>query len=225
MKEGVKVSLVGKNRAIFSYNNVDRNGSNFMYKDFEKTRSYHSSFINAKFTGTSFRAAHMKYCNFSNCVFQGVDFVGTNLRGSVFNDAYFKDCIFVASVLDKANFRNATFENCYFVATGIKTAKNLPSDVDGLVILPSQPSQDSVSDELRTAIEKLRDNDFIRQSNTLHGKNGKINTLTIMILQKDYTGEELIRYLPMLPQYTSSQFYTISYLKAMLKKIEKSYII
>lgn len=219
------MSLVGKNRAIFSYNNVGRNDSNFMYKDFEKTRSYHSSFVNAKFTETSFRAAHMKYCNFSNCVFQGVDFVGTNLRGSVFSDAYFKDCIFVASVLDKANFRNATFENCYLVATGIKTAKNLPSDIEGLMILSSRPSQDSVSDALQIEIEKLRDNDLIRRSNTLHGKKGKINTLTIMILQKNYTEEELIRYLPMLPQYISSQFYTISYLNAMLKKIEKSYIL
>ena len=101
MEEGVEVSLKGKNRAIFSYNNVDRNESNFMYKDFEKTRSYHSSFVGAKFTGTSFRAAHMKYCNFSTYVFQDSDFVGTNLRGSVFSGAYFKDCIFVASVLDK----------------------------------------------------------------------------------------------------------------------------
>lgn len=86
------MSLKGKNRAIFSYNNVDRNESNFVYKDFEKTRSYHSSFVGAKFTGI-------------------------------------------------------------------------------------------------------------------------------------YTDEELIRYLPMLPQYVSSQFYTVSYLKTMLKKIKKSYII
>ena len=64
MQEGVEVSLKGKNRAIFSYNNVERNESNFVYKDFEKTRSYHSSFVGAKFTGISFRAAHMKYCNF-----------------------------------------------------------------------------------------------------------------------------------------------------------------
>lgn len=93
------------------------------------------------------------------------------------------------------------------------------------MILPSLPSQDSITDELRNSIEALRDNDLIRRSNTLHGKKGKINTLTIMILHKNYTDEELIRYLPMLPQYVSSQFYTVSYLKAMLKKIEKSYII
>ena len=80
-----------------------------MYKDFEKTKSYHSSFVNAKFTGTSFRAAHMKYCNFTGCIFQGVDFVGTNLRGSNFKNAIFKECIFVAAVLDKVNFKDAEF--------------------------------------------------------------------------------------------------------------------
>lgn len=85
------------------------------------------------------------------------------------------------------------------------------------MILPSLPSQDSITDELRASIEALRDNDIIRRSNTLHEKR-KINTLTIMILHKAYTDEELIRYLPMLPQYVSSQFYTVSYLKAMLKK-------
>lgn len=219
------MSLKGKNRAIFSYNNVDRNESNFVYKDFEKTRSYHSSFVGAKFTGISFRAAHMKYCNFSSSVFQDSDFVGTNLRGSIFSGVHFKNCIFVASVLDKTNFKNATFENCYLVATGVKTAKNFPANCDGLIILPSLPPQDSITYELRTSIESLRDNDLIRRSNTLHGKNGKVNTLTIMVLHNDYTDEELIRYLPMLPQYVSSQFYTVSYLKTMLKIIKKSYII
>lgn len=220
---GVDVSLQGKNRAIFSYNNVNRNGTKFIYKDFEKTRSYHSKFIGAKFEGTSFRAAHMKYCDFSACKFQDSDFVGTNLRGSVFRGAYFKNCIFIASVLDKADFKNVVFENCYLVATGVKTVKNLPVNCDGLVILPSQPSQDSITGELQISIEALRVNDIIRRSHTLHVKKGRINTLTIMILRKDYTDEELIRYLPMLPQYISSQFYTVSYLKAVLKKIEKSF--
>ncbi len=99
MKEGVKVSLVGKNMAIFITNNVDRNNSNFMYKDLEKQGHINSSFINAKFTGTLFRAAHMKYCNFSNCIFHGVDFVITNLHESIFSGAYFKEYIFVVSVL------------------------------------------------------------------------------------------------------------------------------
>lgn len=88
------MSLVGKNRAVFSYNNVTKQNSNFMYKDFEKTKSYHTNFENAHFAGTSLRAAHMKYCNFTNCVFTGTEFIGTNLRGSKFICAKFIDCIF-----------------------------------------------------------------------------------------------------------------------------------
>ena len=78
------MSLVGKHRALFSYKNDDRSGSTFQYKDFEKTKSYNSKFVHAKFIGTSLRAAHMKYCNFDNYLFDQVDFVGTNMRGSSF---------------------------------------------------------------------------------------------------------------------------------------------
>ena len=50
------MSLKGKNRAIYSYNNEQRVGSNFMYKDFEKSHSYRSNFQNAKFDYASLRA-------------------------------------------------------------------------------------------------------------------------------------------------------------------------
>ena len=154
-----------------------------------------------------------------------IDFVGTNLRGSNFKNAIFKECIFVAAVLDKVNFKDALFENCYFVGSGVKTAKHFPAKNKGIIILNSMPAQECVSDDLRRVIERLRENDVIRHSNTLHGKGGKINTLTVMILEKEYTEEELIRYLPLLPKYITSQFYTISYLKVMLKKIKKSFTI
>ena len=219
------MSLIGKNRAVFSYNNKDRHESNFMYKDFEKTKSYDTSFVDAKFIGTSFRAAHMKFCDFSRCVFQGVDFVGANLRGSKFVDASFHDCIFVTTVLDRTNFKNASFKNCYFVGINTKSAKNFPEQSEGLCILSSQPEQDNVSVELKQVIENLRGNDIIRRSNTLHLKKGKINTLSLMILEKEYTEEELLHYLPMLPALVSTQFYTVSYLKNLLKKAAKASII
>ena len=85
------MSLVGKNRALFRYKNDDRSGSTFQYKDFEKTKSYNSKFVHAKFIGTSLRAAHMKYCNFDNCLFDQVDFVGANMRGSSFIGARCKN--------------------------------------------------------------------------------------------------------------------------------------
>ena len=43
---------------IFNYNNKNKDGSKFIYKDFEKTKSYHSQFKNAEFAGTSLNGKH-----------------------------------------------------------------------------------------------------------------------------------------------------------------------
>jgi len=218
------VSLVGKNRALFSYKNDDRSGSTFQYKDFEKTKSYNSKFVHAKFIGTSLRAAHMKYCNFDNCLFDQVDFVGTNMRGSSFIGARFIKCTFVSAVFEKANFKNAIFENCYWVVTSHANIRNFPEDSDGIKILTSFPSQDTVNPELLQVIESLRKNDIIRRSRTLHGKNGKTNTVSLMILNQEYDDDDLVQLLPKLPQLITTQFYTLSYLQSLLKKAMKDAI-
>ena len=50
------MSLQGKNRAVYSYNNLDRSGSNFMYKNFDKANCYHTNFRQTVFDGASLRA-------------------------------------------------------------------------------------------------------------------------------------------------------------------------
>lgn len=50
------MSLQGKNRAVYSYKNDDKSGSNFMYKNFDKADCYHTSFRNTIFDGASLRA-------------------------------------------------------------------------------------------------------------------------------------------------------------------------
>lgn len=219
------MSLVGKNRAVFSYNNATKQNSNFMYKDFEKTKSYHTNFENAHFAGTSLRAARMKYCNFTNCVFTGTEFIGTNLRGSKFICAKFIDCIFSGVVLDKANFKGATFSNCYIVGVSGKSAYNFPNNLSGNIVLSTMPPQKAIDNQLNTIIESLREQDYIRRSHTLHLKGGKVNTLTIMILREKYSNDQLIHLLPLLPQFVTTQFYTVSHLKALLKKAEKGAIL
>ena len=198
------MSLSGKNRALFSYKHDDRSGSIFQYKNFEKTKSYNSKFMHAKFIGTSLRSAHMKYCNFDNCLFDQVDFVGSNMRGSSFIGARFIKCTFVSAVFEKANFKNATFENCYWVATSHANIRNFPEDSEDIMILTSFPSQDTVNPELLQVIESLRKNDIIRRSHTLHGKKGKINTISLLILNQEYTDDELIQLLPKLSQLVTS---------------------
>ena len=218
------MSLVGKNRDIFSYTNENRDGSKFLYKDFEKTESYHSSFVNAVFSGTSLRGAKMKYCNFTGCSFSGVDFVGTNLRGSNFKNARFERCIFVSVTFESANLKDATFENCYMIGNLLSKAKNVPEDITGIKMF-SRPLDEPISDELAAVVQALRENDNIRRSHTLHGKNRTLNLLSLIILKETYSEEDLVRLLPLLPQYISTQFYTFSYLDALLTKISKEHII
>lgn len=219
------MSLKGKNRAIYSYNNEQRVGSNFMYKDFEKSHSYNSNFQNAKFDCASLRAAHMKFCNFDGASFKETEFVGTNLRGSTFRGAKFQGAIFRATVLDKADFKNAEFIDSYFVGTGVSNAKNFPVDCSGITFLNTMPSMSDFSEELISVVQGLRTNDVIRHSNTLHLKHGKINTLSLMILLKSYSEKELVQLLPMIISLIEVQFYTLSYLKRLLKKVAQTAIL
>lgn len=216
------MSLVGKNRKVFSYNNEDRNNSNFMYKNFEKANSYHSSFQKANFNYATFRAAKMKYCNFSQSSFVGTEFIGSNLRGSNFDGATFKDAIFTSAVLDKTSFVNASFENCFFLGTKASNVKGLDPKCPGISFLKTYPAQENFSEELLYIVELLRDNDIIRRSHTLHLKEGKINTLTLLVLKQSFSEEELIKYLPLVPKHLTSDFYTASYLVKLLKKISIS---
>lgn len=214
------MSLEGKNRKVFSYNNEDRRGSNFMYKNFEKCNSYHTNFCDTNFNYASLRGAKMKYCNFSGASFVGTEFVGTNLRGSNFCNAHFEDAIFNATVLDNTIFKNATFQNCYFINTGIGKAKCFPENSSGITFFSLYPATENFSEKLIQIVESLRENDIIRRSHTLHLKGGKINTLSLFILIQSFSEEDLIARLPKIPNLLTGQFYTLSYLERLLKKAE-----
>lgn len=215
------MSLKGKNRAIYSYKNKDKSGSKFQYKDFEKTKSIHTNFSNTLFLGTSLRAASMKYCSFISARLIDTDCVGTNLRGCNFTNATFENVIFHAALLDGARFSGARFNNCYFVSTGIKGTKDFPEDLSGITFMDKMPSEADFSTEIISVVELLRSNDMIRRSRTLHLKNGKINTLSLQILKKTYSDKELVKLLKELPSCVNRQFYTLSFVKAQLKKLSQ----
>lgn len=219
------MSLAGKNRKLFSYNNESRRESSFLYKDFEKTKSYHTDFGKAIFNYASLRAASMKFCNFNGAIFNGTEFVGTNLRGSSFKGASFKDAIFISTTLDKTDFTGAIFDNCIFCGTKIDGVKGLDSTAVGINIITEKPSVNEFSAELIDVIQKLRSNDTIRKSHTLHTKKNGINTIYLSELLKEYTEEELIKMLPQVERFISTQFYTLSYLKVLLNKVSMDVII
>lgn len=219
------MSLKGKNRAIYSYNNVDKSGSNFMYKDFEKTKSYLSNFKDTSFDYVSLRAAHMKFCNFDGASFIGTEFIGTNLRGSTFKGGKFNGTIFNGAVLDRTNFLGATFKDCSVIATGVSSARNFPNNCPGITCLDSMPNMEEFSTQLLKVVEGLRENDIIRRSNVLHRKGKKLNTLSLMILLESYSEGELIELFKGVQNSLTTQFYTLSYLKMLLKKVAQSSII
>lgn len=216
------MSLIGKNRKVYSYNNQIRRESNFQYKDFEKVKCYHTDFGKAIFSGASLRAAHMKFCNFNGALFNGTEFVGTNLRGSSFKGASFINAIFQGVVLDKTDFTGATFENCLFIGARTNGVKGLDCVQQGITVINKVPAKEDLSPQLVEVIENLRENDIIRKSHTLHGKNNSINTVYVNELMKEYSEQELIELFPHIEEHITTQFYTLSYLKVLLKKVKNS---
>ncbi|MCT4592685.1 MAG: pentapeptide repeat-containing protein [Anaeromicrobium sp.] len=219
------MSCIGKNRAIFSYKCANREKSNFMYKDFEKSESYRSNFSECNFNYATLRAAKFKFCNFDNATFSGTEFIGTNLRGSTFRNAIFEDTIFNSTQLDKTNFYGATFKNVYFLCSNINIAKNLNADSNNITILTKMPDIKDFTSELLDIVEKLRNNDIIRRSKVLHLKNKRINTLSLSMLKSDFTEEMLIKALPLLASKITLQFHTLSYLKKQLIRLVENGII
>lgn len=221
------MSLKGKNRAVFSYNNIDKSNSNFMYKNFDKSNSYASRFCKCNFNYTSLRGAKFKYCNFNSATFIGTEFVGTNLRGSLFKNATFEDTIFNSANLDKTNFDGATFKNVYFLCTNVENIKHYKNIINNaqVTIMNKMPKDEEFSDELLKVVKGLREHDIIRRSHVLHLKNKRINTLSLYILKLYFTEEELIKYIPIFAKQVTNQFYTLSYLKKYLLKIQKDDII
>lgn len=217
------MSLIDKNKALYSYRKECRIGANFQYKDFEKTKSYSTNFSKSNFNYASLRAAQMKYCNFNEASFVETEFIGTNIKGSCFKGAIFKNAIFNSVVMDKTDFTGAELANCIFYNTRFTNVKGL--NISNSRIIDKCPELRDYSQELLNTIQALRANDIIRRSKTLHLKNNKINTLYLQELLGDFSQYELVVLLKRLPCYVTTQFYTLSYLKKLLTKIKKETII
>lgn len=213
------MSVVGKNRKLFSYNNKDKSNLHFDKKDFDKTNSYNSSFNRCSFNGTSLRGAKLKFCSFKHAIFEKTEFVGTNLRGSNFEGATFNRAIFNGVNLENANFMNATFKDVIFINTNIRKAKNFPIDKNNIIVYNSMPPNDNYSEKLINIVDKLRENEFINKSHTLHLKGNKLNTIYIDLLVNEFSEEKLIQYLPQLSHLIIKPFFTLSYIENILTKL------
>lgn len=216
------MSLVRKNRTVYSYQNKEKIGSKFLYKDMEKSNSYQTNFKDSDFSYASLRGAKFRYCNMSECTFKETEFIGTNLHGTKFVNSKFEGAIFNATVVDETNFKGAEFSGCYSIGN-LSDAKNF--DSTGIEFFERMPSQSEFSTGLIMSVERLRTNDIIRRSQALHLKQGRINTLSLYILSKTYSEEQLIAFFDHFPEMVTTQFYTLSYVKKALNKYYDNFIL
>ena len=197
---------------FFSYNNEKRIKKNFMYKNFERSNSYNSSFTLCNFKNTNFQKSTMKYCGFNGALFEGTEFKNANLRGSRFKGALFKNVIFIDTKLDKVTFENAKFENVIFVNSSLKRCKGIKKDTQGIEVLNSMP-RENFDLELIKAIKFANQNKYIRDSEILIRKKGqRLNIINIIKLRKLFEDKYLIKNLKSISKIISNQFYTLSYL-------------
>lgn len=201
----------------FHYNNIEKKDKNFMYKNLKRSNCYNCNFAGSNFNFVSFRGAHFKTCSFMNSSFKGAEFIGTNFKNSKFKDATFEDAIFEGTNLDGTDFTRAQFKNTIFVGTDTTKARNLNVENPEIRIFEEMPNID-ISEELKNAVYNIMSNKYVKTSRIFDNKEGKLNTLTVMILLEHFNEELLIKGLEKIKDQFDRDFHTISYVIKLLEK-------
>lgn len=212
------------NNSDFNYNNIEKKNKNFMYQNFQRSKCFNSNFPNSNFDYVSFRGAHLKSCSFLDCSFKWTEFIGANLKGSSFRRAEFENVIFEGAKLEGTNFADATFENTIFVGTDVSEAINLDLSNPEIRVFDKMPEL-NISDELRLATEKIMQNEFVKKSRALDTKDKEINSLSMLILTEIFYDETLIKAFAIMPEYIDRDFYSLSYIIKLIRRLDKEKLI
>ena len=207
------------NRSVkgnFNYNNIEKTGKNFMYKNLERSNCYNSDFSDSNFNYVNFRGAHFKSCVFLECTFKCAEFIGTNLKDSDFQNTVFENTLFDSTNLDGADFKDAEFKNTIFLLTDVHKAKNLSLKNPEIRIFDEIPELE-ISDDLRLAILKVMKNKYVKAARVLDTKNGDINIINVMILLENFDEETLIKGLNLVSDDLKCDFHTLSYIIKYIK--------
>ncbi|RTB44079.1 pentapeptide repeat-containing protein [Pseudomonas aeruginosa] len=213
------MSLVGKNRKVFSYNNSDVRDKLFQNKDFNKAQPYHSNFSQSRFENSSFSATKFKFCAMYESTFDDCDFTGTLFRKCNLQKARFNRCLIRASQFEGCKMKGAIFSECIIVGSNVPVGYDL-----GLnnISLTSNPSVNDFDPLLIGLIEDLRSNKFIRKSAIFHLKRQRINTVTLKYLMMRFDIDFLLEYIPRLKSEIKRDFYTVSYIVKALTRLAES---
>lgn len=218
IRVGVVVSANDRNRYAFSYANHDAREKNFIYKNFNKSSSYHSNFSNSKFVSSSFIGTKFKFCSF-----YGTEFRDCLIRGALFRKcnlqtATFTNCILAANVFDRAKFKDCKFINCKIIGSS-QTLQFIPEkNLEHTEVVNSYPDESEFASDLIQQVEQLRSNDHIRRSSVLHRKKGKLDTLSLKALIEEFGEDFLIKNLSKLQNSVTKEFHTLSYIQGILRK-------
>lgn len=213
------MSLVGKNRKVFSYRNDDVREKFFQHKDFNKAQPFQSNFSQSRFENSSFSATKFKFCEMYECVFDDCDFTGALLRKCNLQNSQFNRCIIRSSVFEKCKLKGAKFTDCIIVGTNIPVGYDLNLNN---AFLTNSPSVNEFDPVLIGVVEGLRKNDFIIRSGVFHLKRQKINTVTLRFLLKTFDSGFLVENVQRLNEKITRDFYTVSYVVKVLTRLAES---
>lgn len=211
---------MAKNQSVkgnFNYNNIEKKGKNFMYKNLRRSNCYNCNFSSSNFNFASFRGAHFKSCDFSKCTFTWAELIGTNLKGSNLRGAKFDNTVLDSVNLDGADFKDAEFNNTIFLNTNTDKALNLTMKASGIKVFDEMPKIE-LSKELETAVKNSMNNSYVKESRVLDTKDGSLNLLNLIILLENFSEDDLIKGLNIIETELDKDFCTLSYI---IKFIEK----
>jgi len=202
----------------FYYDNAEKTNKNFIYKNLKRSKCYNCNFSNSNFDFASLRGAHFKKCNFFRCSFKGAEFIGSNLKSCKFKEAKFEDTIFEGANLDGASFEGAKFKNTIFVNCDVTKAKNINENDKNIRIFDIMPEVE-ISDDLEKLILNIMENEFIKKSRIFDTKDGKINTLTLLILKEKFDDQTLLEGLHYIRYEIDRDFHTLSYVIRLIENM------
>lgn len=214
-----------RNRYAFSYVNHDAREKNFIYKNFNKSSSYHSNFSKSKFVSSSFIGTKFKFCSFFGSEFEECLIRGALFRKCNLQIATFTNCMLAANVFDRTKFKDCKFINCKIIGSS-KALQFIPQkNLEHTEVVNSYPDESEFDSALIQQVESLRSHDHIRRSSVLHRKKGKIDTLSLKVLTEEFGEEYLIKNLSKLRDLVTREFHTLSYIQGILRKSSASDIV
>lgn len=144
---------------VFSYKNKLHFKKNFSRKDFSKSLNYRVIFRYCTFRQTIFNKSKFENCLFYNCLFENCSFVQNE-----FIDCTFYESDFSIVLFDRTYSNSTIFEKGHYTKI---TFNPLSTTISGLTSAEKNEYSEEEEHSLNLFLEKLKQQQYIRRSNTL----------------------------------------------------------